>query len=91
MTWYLRHIDAHKDELMETLKGNNYIGSLLELTEAFVPVLESSARAAAPLGAMARIRAALDTLHHVTKARVYIIFLSYIPSLFIFFLIQIIL
>ena len=48
-------------------RSDNHIGSLLELTEAFVPVLESSARAAAPLATMARIRAALDTLHHVTK------------------------
>lgn len=62
-----RHIDAHKDKLIGVLKGTHCIASLLEISEAFVPVLESSARSAAPLGAVARVRAALDTLHHVSK------------------------
>ncbi len=62
-----RHVDSYKEQLMDVLKGKNCIAALLEITEAFVPVLESSARSAAPLGAMTRIRAALDTLHHVTK------------------------
>jgi E3 ubiquitin-protein ligase UBR4 len=44
--------------------------SLLELTEALAPVLESTASrgSSAPLGATARIRAALAALHTAEKA-----------------------
>ena len=62
-----RHIDAHKDKLIQALKKTNCIATLLEITQSFVPVLESSARVAAPLGALTRIKTALDTLHSEMK------------------------
>ena len=40
----VRQIDAHKDQLIQILKTTNCIPILLEMTEAMLPVLESSAR-----------------------------------------------
>ena len=40
----VRQIDAHKDQLIQILKTTNSIPILLEMTEAMLPVLESSAR-----------------------------------------------
>ena len=63
----VRQIDAHKDQLIQILKSTNCIPILLEMTEAMVPVLESSARSVAPLGAMSRLRNAIQSLHSDEK------------------------
>ena len=64
----VRQIDAHKDQLIQILKTTNCIPILLEMTEAMLPVLESSARSVGPLGAMSRLREALLTLHKEDKS-----------------------
>ena len=40
----VRQIDADKEQLIQILKSTNCVPILLELTEAMLPVLESSAR-----------------------------------------------
>jgi E3 ubiquitin-protein ligase UBR4 len=65
-----RKIEPHSQELRSVLaaSGGNCMAFLLEMAEALAPVLESSAsRSAAPLGATARIRAALQALHTAAK------------------------
>ena len=62
-----RQIDSHRYQLLERLSGSNCISALLELCKSLAPVLESGARAAAPLGAMARLRTALTLLHTEAK------------------------
>jgi E3 ubiquitin-protein ligase UBR4 len=67
-----RKVEPHSRQLRAILaeNGGRCMESLLELTEALAPVLESTASrgSSAPLGATARIRAALAALHTAEKA-----------------------
>jgi E3 ubiquitin-protein ligase UBR4 len=65
-----RKVEPHSRQLRAILteSGGGCMATLLEMAEALVPVLESTVtKSAAPLGATARIRAALQALHTADK------------------------
>ena len=63
-----RQIDGHRAALQDLVSSSSLLPVLLELCHALAPVLESGARASAPLGAMARLRASLSLLHTAPAA-----------------------
>ena len=62
-----RELEQHRGSLLDCLAASPALPALLDLATALAPVLESGARAAAPLGATARLQAALAALHSEIK------------------------
>jgi E3 ubiquitin-protein ligase UBR4 len=60
-------LEGSKDWILSKIWGSGLVLSLVELTSALIPAVESSCEKCSPVGCHSRAQAALSQLHYVQK------------------------